>query len=53
MTTGGEAMDQAANLRKMANRALKGKDAPELVAVAKPSRSTRFIAVASGKGGVG
>lgn len=46
-------MDQAANLRKMANRALKGKDAPELVAVAKPSRSTRFIAVASGKGGVG
>lgn len=49
----GAIMDQAANLRKLASRTKGGHAQPELVEVAKPVKATRFIAVASGKGGVG
>jgi len=51
--TGGSMMDQAANLRKLASRSRGTRPQPELVEVAKPAKATRFIAVASGKGGVG
>ena len=46
-------MDQAEDLRKMFNRSHIIKKSPPLVEVPASARSTRFIAVASGKGGVG
>jgi len=45
-------MDQASNLREMANR-VRGAQKPALVEIPMSARKTRFIAVASGKGGVG
>jgi flagellar biosynthesis protein FlhG len=46
-------MDQAEDLRKMFNKGAAIRKQPALVEVPAVARSTRFIAVASGKGGVG